>query len=79
MIKPDKPWPRRAGDTDGCWQDQDRIDVPITDWAERAQKPPPPAPPPMRTQGQASTDWMPVVIIAFAVLFGFLAGLAAGR
>ncbi len=79
MIKPDKPWPRRPDNTDGCWRDQDRIEVPVRGWDEQSKKPPPPAPPPLRMQGQVGVEWMPIVIIAFAVLLGFLAGLAAGR
>lgn len=51
---------------------------PATEYV-RQDRPPPPPPPPLRTQGQAGTDWMPIVFIAFAVLFGFFAGLAAGR
>lgn len=72
MIKPDDPWPR--GDSSAK---QDSPRPPTVEWVGR--RPPPPPPPPLRTQGQAGADWMPVVIIAFAVLFGFFAGLAAGR
>lgn len=42
--------------------------------SERRQKPP--LPPPPRTHGTTGTDWMPLAIIAFAVLLGVLAGLA---
>lgn len=44
--------------------------------SERRQKPPPPLPPPPRMQGPTGTDWMPLAIIAFAVLLGVLTGLA---
>lgn len=69
MIKPDEPWPRSDSSTK-----QDSPRPPTVEYVGR--RPPPPPPPPPRMQRQTGTDWMPLAIIAFAVLWGVLAGLA---
>lgn len=76
MIKPDKPWPRHSGTTDGCWKDKDRIEVPVRGWSEQSQKLPPPAPPPMRRISPEGPDLGLTLVILAAVVFGVFAGLA---
>ncbi|WP_143075225.1 hypothetical protein [Pseudomonas sp. Snoq117.2] len=83
MIKPEKPWPRCSGDADGCWQDRDRIDIPVKGWGERPSAPPPPptveyafrtrlAGPGERPS--AGAIWQMLAVIAVSVTIGIYIG-----